>query len=149
MGKVSLIILCLLVATVRARRRTRVSVCVNVPGSGTRPTLCRRATVGNRHRTLVIGIRVPRASSAPGNALTGKVDLGTGLRIAVRQMAAEELGLPVEKVDLVEGDLPAAIDHAIKARYPITGTRPHLLTSFRAAEWRRHAGVGSAVSQGC
>src|SRR5207302_11040172 len=35
---------------------------------------------------------------------TGKVDLGTGLRIAVRQMAAEELGLPVEKVDLVEGD---------------------------------------------
>ena len=35
---------------------------------------------------------------------TGKVDLGTGLRIAVRQMAAEELGLPIEKVDLVEGD---------------------------------------------
>src|SRR5215831_16304887 len=35
---------------------------------------------------------------------TGKVDLGTGLRIAVRQMAAEELGLPVDKVDLVEGD---------------------------------------------
>src|SRR4249919_2703766 len=33
---------------------------------------------------------------------TGKVDLGTGLRIAVRQMAAEELGLPIEKVDLVE-----------------------------------------------
>lgn len=35
---------------------------------------------------------------------TGKVDLGTGLRVAVRQMAAEELGLPIEKVDLVEGD---------------------------------------------
>jgi nicotinate dehydrogenase subunit B len=35
---------------------------------------------------------------------TGKVDLGTGLRIAVRQMAAEELGLPIGKVDLVEGD---------------------------------------------
>jgi CO/xanthine dehydrogenase Mo-binding subunit len=35
---------------------------------------------------------------------TGKVDLGTGLRIAVRQMAAEELGLPIEKVDLIEGD---------------------------------------------
>src|SRR5215475_1395030 len=35
---------------------------------------------------------------------TGKVDLGTGLRIAVRQMAAEELGLPVDKVDLIEGD---------------------------------------------
>jgi nicotinate dehydrogenase subunit B len=35
---------------------------------------------------------------------TGKVDLGTGLRIAVRQMAAEELGLPIDKVELVEGD---------------------------------------------
>jgi nicotinate dehydrogenase subunit B len=35
---------------------------------------------------------------------TGKVDLGTGLRIAIRQMAADELGLTVERVDLVEGD---------------------------------------------
>ena len=35
---------------------------------------------------------------------TGKVDLGTGLRVAIRQMAAEELGLPVERVALVEGD---------------------------------------------
>ena len=35
---------------------------------------------------------------------TGKVDLGTGLRIAVRQMAAEELGLTTDKVHLVEGD---------------------------------------------
>lgn len=35
---------------------------------------------------------------------TGKVDLGTGLRIAIRQMAAEELELPVERISLVEGD---------------------------------------------
>jgi len=35
---------------------------------------------------------------------TGKVDLGTGLRVAIRQMAAEELGVPVDKVTLVEGD---------------------------------------------
>lgn len=35
---------------------------------------------------------------------TGKVDLGTGLRIAIRQMAAEELDVPLEKVALVEGD---------------------------------------------
>jgi nicotinate dehydrogenase subunit B len=34
----------------------------------------------------------------------GKVDLGTGLRIAIPQMAAEELGLPVERIALVEGD---------------------------------------------
>jgi nicotinate dehydrogenase subunit B len=35
---------------------------------------------------------------------TGKVDIGQGLRIAVRQMAAEELGIPVERIKLVEGD---------------------------------------------
>src|SRR3981189_1964965 len=35
---------------------------------------------------------------------SGKVDVGTGLRIAVRQMAAEELGLPVERVALGGGD---------------------------------------------
>lgn len=35
---------------------------------------------------------------------SGKVDLGTGLRIAVRQMVGEELMLPVERIELVEGD---------------------------------------------
>ena len=35
---------------------------------------------------------------------SGKVDLGTGFRIAVRQMVAEELDLPVERIALVEGD---------------------------------------------
>jgi CO/xanthine dehydrogenase Mo-binding subunit len=35
---------------------------------------------------------------------TGKVDLGTGLRIALRQMAAEELGLDVDGIAMVEGD---------------------------------------------
>ena len=35
---------------------------------------------------------------------TGKVDLGTGLRVAIRQMAAEELGVSVDRVTLIEGD---------------------------------------------
>ena len=34
----------------------------------------------------------------------GKVDLGQGLRIALRQMAAEELGLSTDKIAMVEGD---------------------------------------------
>lgn len=34
----------------------------------------------------------------------GKVDLGTGLRIAIPQMAAEELGVPLARVAMVEGD---------------------------------------------
>jgi nicotinate dehydrogenase subunit B len=35
---------------------------------------------------------------------TGKVDLGTGLRVAIRQMAAEELDISVERVNLIDGD---------------------------------------------
>ena len=35
---------------------------------------------------------------------SGKVDLGQGLRIAIPQIAAEELGIPVDKVRFVEGD---------------------------------------------
>jgi nicotinate dehydrogenase subunit B len=35
---------------------------------------------------------------------TGKVDVGTGLRIAVAQMAAEELGIPASRITIVDGD---------------------------------------------
>jgi CO/xanthine dehydrogenase Mo-binding subunit len=35
---------------------------------------------------------------------SGKVDLGQGLRIAIPQIAAEELGIAVDKVHFVEGD---------------------------------------------
>lgn len=34
----------------------------------------------------------------------GKVDLGQGLRIAMRQMAAEELGINTDRIALIEGD---------------------------------------------
>jgi nicotinate dehydrogenase subunit B len=34
----------------------------------------------------------------------GKVDLGQGLRIAIRQIAGEELGIGVDKIHYVEGD---------------------------------------------
>ena len=35
---------------------------------------------------------------------TGKVDVGTGMRIAVAQMAAEELGVAPERISIVDGD---------------------------------------------
>ncbi len=35
---------------------------------------------------------------------SGKVDLGTGHRIAMRQMVGEELNLPVARIELIEGD---------------------------------------------
>jgi nicotinate dehydrogenase subunit B len=42
---------------------------------------------------------------------TSKVDIGTGLRIAMSQMAAEELGVPVESISIVEGDTALVPDH--------------------------------------
>jgi CO/xanthine dehydrogenase Mo-binding subunit len=33
-----------------------------------------------------------------------RVDVGTGMRIAIPQMVAEELGIPVERISVVEGD---------------------------------------------
>jgi nicotinate dehydrogenase subunit B len=41
---------------------------------------------------------------------TSKVDVGTGLRIAMSQMAAEELGIPLERVSIVEGDTAVTPD---------------------------------------
>ena len=35
---------------------------------------------------------------------SGKVDLGTGHRIAMRQMVGEELGVGVERIEMIEGD---------------------------------------------
>ena len=42
---------------------------------------------------------------------TSKVDVGTGLRIAISQMAAEELGVPVERVSIIEGDTALTPNH--------------------------------------
>ncbi len=41
---------------------------------------------------------------------TGKVDIGTGLRIAVAQMAAEELGVPSERITVIDGDTDVCPD---------------------------------------
>lgn len=38
------------------------------------------------------------------NVYTGKVDLGTGTRTALRQIVAEELDVAIERITLVEGD---------------------------------------------
>jgi len=46
---------------------------------------------------------------------SGKVDLGQGLRIAIPQMAAEELGIGVERIVLVEGDTALTPDQGATA----------------------------------
>ena len=35
---------------------------------------------------------------------TGKVDIGTGGRIAMRQMVGEELDIPLDRITMIEGD---------------------------------------------
>src|SRR5271163_2933920 len=42
---------------------------------------------------------------------TSKVDVGTGLSTAFRQTAAEELGIPVERFTVIEGDTTLVPDH--------------------------------------
>ena len=42
----------------------------------------------------------------------GKVDLGQGLRIAIPQMAAEELGIGVDRIVMLEGDTALTPDQA-------------------------------------
>ena len=42
---------------------------------------------------------------------TSHVDVGVGLRIAMRQMAAEELGIRVDRIAMVEGDTALTPDH--------------------------------------
>jgi CO/xanthine dehydrogenase Mo-binding subunit len=46
---------------------------------------------------------------------SGKVDLGQGLRIAIPQMAAEELGIGVERVVMIEGDTALTPDQGATA----------------------------------
>ncbi len=46
---------------------------------------------------------------------SGKVDLGTGHRIAMRQMVAEELAIPVTRIELIEGDTALTPDQGSTA----------------------------------
>jgi nicotinate dehydrogenase subunit B len=46
---------------------------------------------------------------------SGKVDLGTGARAALRQMAAEELDVPLERVIMIEGDTALTPDQGATA----------------------------------
>ena len=46
---------------------------------------------------------------------SGKVDLGQGLRIAIPQMAAEELGIGVDRIAMIEGDTALTPDQGATA----------------------------------
>jgi len=71
---------------------------------------------------------------------TSRVDVGTGLAIAMSQMAAEELGIPVDRIKFVSGDTAVTPDHggtggstgipqgAVRVRQAAATLHQHLLT---------------------
>jgi CO/xanthine dehydrogenase Mo-binding subunit len=75
----------------------------------------------------------------------GKVDLGQGLRIAIRQMAAEELGCAVERIAMVEGDTALTPDQGPTAGS--TGVMRGGVQIRQAAATAREALIGLAAER--
>lgn len=75
----------------------------------------------------------------------GKVDLGQGLRIAIPQMAAEELGLDVGRIHLVEGDTALTPDQGPTAGS--TGTMRGGVQIRQAAATARDALIALAAAR--
>ena len=110
----------------RRRPRRRAAVLVEEPGrvlpararrTGSGGTRCARAPRGRgstasawRARSGTAAAARPRtpgcgsARTAAPTVITAMQDIGTGTRTAMAQIAAEELGLPLERVDVALGD---------------------------------------------
>jgi nicotinate dehydrogenase subunit B len=109
--------------------------------------------------------RLPRADAALGKTLdtgevdgfvavnadgavtiySGKVDLGQGLRIAIPQMAAEELGIGVERIAMVEGDTALTPDQGATAGS--SGVMRGGVQIRQAAATAREALIGLAAAR--
>ncbi len=76
---------------------------------------------------------------------SGKVDLGTGLRIAIPQMAAEELGIDVARIRIVEGDTGLTPDQGATAGS--TGIMRGGVQIRQAAATAREALIGIAAQR--
>jgi nicotinate dehydrogenase subunit B len=73
----------------------------------------------------------------------GKVDLGQGLRIAIRQIAGEELGIGVDKIRYVEGDTALTPDQGRTSGS--TGIQGGGMQIRQAAATARQALIGLAA----
>jgi len=76
---------------------------------------------------------------------SGKVDLGQGLRIAIPQMAAEELGIGVERIVLIEGDTALTPDQGATAGS--SGIMRGGVQVRQAAATAREALIGMAAAR--
>ena len=75
----------------------------------------------------------------------GKVDLGQGLRIAIRQIAGEELGIGVDKIRYVEGDTALTPDQGRTSGS--TGIQSGGMQIRQAAATAREALIGLAAER--
>src|SRR6516162_7049997 len=75
----------------------------------------------------------------------GKVDLGQGLRIAIRQIAGEELGIGVDKIQYVEGDTALTPDQGRTSGS--SGIQRGGMQIRQAAATAREALIGFAAEQ--
>src|SRR5690242_14311546 len=114
---------------------------------------------------LIVAFTLPRAARASERTLdntgvdgfiaigrdgavtlySGKVDIGTGVRIAWRQMVAEELGVGVDRITLIEGDTGLTPDQGGtggSSGIPVGG-----VTLRRAAATARQALVRMATTR--
>lgn len=89
-------------------RRDLLKSCAVIVGfsfAGLPPAFA-QAVIAPRRTLALTEVDAFLALRPDGSAViySGKVDLGTGHRIAMRQMVGEELSLPVRRIELVEGD---------------------------------------------
>jgi nicotinate dehydrogenase subunit B len=87
------------------------------------------------------------AIRADGSVLiyTSHVDIGTGISTVFRQVAAEELGIPVERFTVVEGDTATTPDHG--GTGGSTGVPRGAADIRRAAATAREAIIALAATQ--
>jgi len=87
------------------------------------------------------------AVRADGSVLlyTSHVDIGTGISTVFRQVAAEELGIPVERFTVVEGDTATTPDHG--GTGGSTGVPRGAADIRRAAATAREAIIAVAATQ--
>ena len=76
---------------------------------------------------------------------SGKVDLGTGVRTALTQIAAEELGVPLESVTVIQGDTTLTPDQGVT--YGSLSIQVGGMQIRQAAATAREALLAQAASQ--
>ena len=79
---------------------------------------------------------------------SGKVDLGTGVRTALAQMAAEELDVPFSRITVVQGDTALTPDQGITAGSSVHSERWHANPASLGSRKGSSVGTGCEPSRG-